>query len=372
MVTKTDVILPNNLVAMHQALQDEIEAAVLRVLRSGWYILGPEVEAFEQQFAAYHQRAAAVAVANGTDAIELALRAAGIGQGDEVITVAHTAIATVVAIERAGAKPVLVDIDPQTYTIAADAVEAAITPRTKALVPVHIYGQTADLTRLVAIAEKHHLLLLEDCAQAHGAKWQGRLAGTFGQVASFSFYPTKNVGAYGDGGAVLTDDLQMAERLRRLRNYGQKSRYHAIERGMNSRMDEVQGAILAVKLCYLDAQNAERQRQAALYAAQLHAVPALTLPYGQTDANHIYHLYVIRLAQRDALQRALAEHGIQTLIHYPIPIHRQESHHDLGYGVGSLPVTERIAQEILSLPLYIGLTDEQNERIATAIKGFFA
>src|SRR5690349_16043483 len=227
---------------------EEIEAAMQRVLASGWYILGPEVEAFEVEFAAYHEIAYAVGVANGTDAIELALRAGGIGQGDEVITVAHTSVATISAIERAGARPILVDIDPVSYTIDPIAASAAISPRTRAIVPVHLYGHPANISALVELAQTHHLLLVEDCAQAHGARWDGRLVGTFGHMGAFSFYPTKNLGGYGDAGAVVTNDPQLAERLRRLRNYGQTARFTNVERGINSRLDEVQAAILRIKL----------------------------------------------------------------------------------------------------------------------------
>jgi dTDP-4-amino-4,6-dideoxygalactose transaminase len=257
----------NNLKPVHAQLADELNVAVQRVLSSGWYILGPEVEAFEAAFASYHGLAHAIGVANGTDAIELTLRAAGIGPGDEVITVSHTAVATVCAIERAGATPVLVDIDPATYTMSPTAAEAAITPRTRALLPVHLYGHPADMAALGDVAARHHLLLIEDGAQAHGARDGGRLVGTFGQVAAFSFYPTKNLGALGDGGAVITNDAQIAGRLRRLRNYGQVSRYEHAERGVNSRLDEMQAAILCVKLAHLDEHNAARRDRLALARA---------------------------------------------------------------------------------------------------------
>ncbi|MCC6804435.1 MAG: DegT/DnrJ/EryC1/StrS family aminotransferase [Anaerolineae bacterium] len=351
---------------LNQRLSGELHAAVDRVLDSGWYILGPEVEAFEREFAAYHSVGYAVGVANGTDAIELALRAAGVGRGDEVITVAHTAVPTVCAVERAGASPVLVDIDPTTYTIDPAAVEAAITPRTKAILPVHLYGHPADLNALVGIAQRHKLLLVEDCAQAHGARDNGRLVGTFGDLAAFSFYPTKNLGAYGDGGAVITSDPQLAERLKRLRNYGQVRRYHHAERGMNSRLDEMQAALLRVKLQHLDAINDARREIAAAYDRSLRGV---TLPTEQPNARHVYHLYVVRHAQRDPLAEALRARGVETLVHYPIPVHLQAAYADLGYGKGSLPVTEQIAQEILSLPLYYGLTEEQIAVVAEAVDG---
>ncbi len=358
----------NDLKPLHHQLAAELTAAAERALASGWYILGPEVEAFEAAFAAYHGVVYAVGVANGTDAIELALRAAGIGAGDEVITVAHTAVATVCAIERAGAKPVLVDIDPDTYALSPAAAEVAITPRTRALLPVHIYGQPADLTALRALADKHHLLLIEDCAQAHGARDHDRIVGTVGDLASFSFYPTKNLGAYGDGGAVITNDAGYADRLRRLRNYGQTQRYHHAERGMNSRLDELQAAILGVKLAHLDEHNQTRRSLAAAYDEHLRGV---TIPVVRTDAYHVYHLYVVRHPNRDALMAALKANGVGTLIHYPLPIHLQPAYADLGYRPGSLPVTEKIAGEIVSLPMYIGLTAADIEIIAEAVSRSF-
>ncbi len=363
------MILFNDLGPLHRALKGEHEEAVRRVFARGWYILGQEVEAFEAEFAAYHGGGHAVGVANGTDAIELALRAAGVGPGDEVITVSHTAVATVCAVERAGARPVLVDIDPRTCTIDPRAVRAAITPRTRAIVPVHLYGHPADLDPLIDIAGRAGLLLIEDCAQAHGALYRGRPVGTFGHLAAFSFYPTKNLGACGDGGAVLTADGQLAARLRRLRNYGQAERYHHVERGMNSRLDEMQAALLRVHLVHLDEHNNERRRLAALYRKRL---SGLTLPQtwpGEEKVRHVYHLFVVRHPQRDALRRRLQEHGVGTLIHYPLPVHLQPAYADLGYRPGSLPETERAAREVLSLPLYVGLCDEQVEQVAASLCG---
>jgi len=358
---------PMNLALFHEQYAQEIEEAVQRVLRSGWYILGGEVTQFENNFADYNGNQHAIAVANGTDAIELALRACGIGDGDEVITVAHTAMPTVTAVERAGAKPVLVDISPITMTMDADAVEALITPQTKALLPVHLYGHPADLDTLQAIAEKHNLILIEDCAQAHGAEWHGQKVGTFGKVATYSFYPTKNLGAYGDAGMITTNDDAIAERLRRLRNYGQETRYHHIEKGVNSRMDDIQAAILNVKLNHLPAHTDERRRMAQVYSENLKGV---TLPTEQDHAYHVYHLYVIQHPKRDELREYLEANGVKTIIHYPIPIHRQPSHADLGYDEGSLPVTENIANTIVSLPLFIGMTDEQQQHVITTINQF--
>lgn len=354
----------NDLKGVHALLADELQQAASRAVNSGWYILGPEVEAFEAEFAAYHGVGHAVTVASGTDAIELALRAAGIGPGDEVITVAHTAVPTVCAIERAGAKPILVDIDADTYTINPAAAEAAITPRTRAIVPVHLYGHPAQIETLVDLAQRHHLLLVEDCAQAHGARRHNRLVGTWGHMGAFSFYPTKNLGAYGDGGAIITDDAQLADRLRRLRNYGQTQRYVNQERGVNSRLDEIQAAILRVKLGYMDAHNQQRRELAAHYEALLDGV---IKPGVAAEVEHVYHLYVVRHPRRDALINALAAQGIGTLIHYPIPVHRQEAYLDLGYESGSLPVTEHIVQEIVSLPLYISLSVNQVDAVAQAL-----
>ena len=354
----------NQLKPLHDLLADEINAALLRAADSGWYILGPEVEAFEREFAAYHGVSHAVGVATGTDAIELALQAGGIGAGDEVITVAHTALATVAAIEATGAVPILVDIDPETFTLCPDAARAAITQRTRAIVAVHLYGGAADLDSLLTLAQAHNLLLIEDCAQAHGALHKERKVGTIGQLGAFSFYPTKNIGAYGDGGAVITNDDALAEKLRKLRNYGQVSRYRHQSRGTNSRLDELQAAILRVKLAHLDELNERRRAIAAIYDANLSGVYK---PVQCDDRQHVYHLYVIRAARRDQLMRGLGERGIGTLIHYPIPAHLQESHRDLGLGEGSLPETERAAREILSLPLYIGLSDDDALRVCEAI-----
>lgn len=354
----------NDLKPLHAVLAKELESAALRVLGSGWYILGPELEAFEQAFAAYHGVAHAVGVANGTDAIELALRALGVGAGDEVITVAHTAVATVCAVERTGATPVLVDVDEATYTLDPRAAAAAVTGRTRAIVPVHLYGHPADMEPLMDLAARHGLAVVEDCAQAHGARTGGRLVGIFGHLSAFSFYPTKNLGAYGDGGAVVTGDPALAERVRRLRNYGQTDRYHHVERGQNSRLDEMQAAILRVKLAHLDGHNAVRRRLAGEYSRRLTGV---AVPASRPGAEPVFHLYVVRHPRRDDLMSALREEGIGTLIHYPVPVHLQEAYRDLGYAPGALPVTERAAGEILSLPLYVGLTPEALETVADAV-----
>jgi len=354
----------NQLKPLHDQLADEVLEAMRRVADSGWYILGPEVKAFEQEFADYHGVPYAVGVANGTDAIELALLAGGIGAGDEVITVAHTAMATVTAIESTGATPILVDIDPQTYTLDPEKARMAITDKTRAILVVHIYGQPADLDALKAITDEHDILLIEDCAQAHGALYKGKKVGTIGHMGTFSFYPTKNMGAYGDGGAVITRDENYAERLSELRNYGQTTRYRHQSRGTNSRLDEMQAAILRVKLKHLDHHNQRRRDIAKLYDENLQGV---VLPHVRDSVRPVYHLYVIRDDNRDSLMSDLKERGVGTLIHYPIPIHRQQSHKDLGMGEGSLPVTEKMVSEIVSLPMYIGLTDDEVMTVYTTI-----
>ncbi len=362
----------NDLKPLHASVAAEAAAALARVLSSGWYILGPEVEAFERAFADYHGVPHAVTVASGTDAIELALRAAGVGPGDEVITVAHTAVATVCAVERAGARPVLVDVDERSSTMDPDAARAAITPRTRALVPVHLYGHPAPLHALSRLAQQHNLLLIEDCAQAHGARHDGRLVGTVGHLGAFSFYPTKNLGAYGDGGCVLTRDARLAERLRLLRNYGQTARYHHGERGVNSRLDEVQAALLRVKLRYLDWHNDARRALALAYRQHLRGVTLPAEVHDDAPVHHVYHLYVVRHPHRDRLREDLERRGVGTLIHYPIPIHLQPAYRDLNYPPGSLPVTERLASEILSLPLYVGLSPQSAARVAGEIEASLA
>ena len=354
----------NQLKPLHDMLADDMREALLRVADSGWYIMGPELRAFEREFADYHGAAHAVGVANGTDAIELALRAGGIGAGDEVITVAHTAMPTVTAIESAGAKPVLADIELESYTLDPQAARACLTERTRAIVVVHLYGNPAAMDGLRQLADARDLLLIEDCAQAHGAAYRGQKVGTIGDMGAFSFYPTKNLGAYGDGGAVITNNPDYAERLAQLRNYGQTTRYRHQFRGTNSRLDEMQAAVLRVKLRHLDAHNARRRAMAALYDASLSGVKT---PKQFAEREQVYHLYVIRDRQRDDLMTALAERGIGSLIHYPIPIHLQASHQDLGLEAGSLPQTELAAREILSLPLYIGLSDAQVLQVCAAI-----
>ncbi|MSR53149.1 MAG: DegT/DnrJ/EryC1/StrS family aminotransferase [Gemmataceae bacterium] len=339
-------------------------SAIDRVFARGWYVLGPEVEAFEVEFAEYLGINHAVGVANGTDAIELALRAGGIGRGDEVITVAHTAVATACGIERSGATPIFVDIRPDDYCIDPKAIPAAVTSRTRAIIAVHLYGQPARLKELREIADRLGLLLIEDCAQAHGARFDGRLVGTFGHLAAFSFYPTKNLGAFGDGGAVVTNDSAMAGRLRRLRNYGQTDRYrHEDAGGFNSRLDEIQAALLRVSLRRLDSDIAQRQRLADRYLGRLRT-PAL--PCSAPGTDHAYHLFVVRLQNRDGFRDEMHHRGIETLVHYPIPVHLQPAFAHLQGQMGDLPESERAAREVVSLPLFVGMTNEQQDTVIVA------
>lgn len=340
-------------------------AAFERVLTAGRYVLGPEVEAFENEFAESLGGGYAVGVANGTDAIELSLRAAGIGAGDEVLTVAHTAVATACAIERAGARPVFVDISPHDYTMDPRALNAAIGPRAKAIVAVHLYGQPARLKQLRQTADRCGLLLIEDCAQSHAAKYAGQSVGTFGHLAAFSFYPTKNLGAFGDAGAVYTSDPALANRVRRLRNYGQRDRYvHEDAGGFNSRLDELQAALLRVGLCRLADDTAERQRLADVYLSRLRVL-ALPCPAAGTD--HVYHLFVVRHPNRDHFREELSRRGVETLVHYPTPIHLQPAYAHLNGQLGDLPETERAAIEVVSLPLYPGMTARQQDAVITAV-----
>jgi dTDP-4-amino-4,6-dideoxygalactose transaminase len=355
-----------DLQAEYELLRSELDAAVTRVLASGWYLLGREVAAFEEEFASYLGIAHAVGVASGTDAVLLACRALEIGPDDEVITVSHTAVATVAAIELSGAKPVFVDIDPVTYTMDMSQVGAAITPRTKAIIPVHLYGRPAEMDILLALARRHNLFVIEDCAQAHGARYKGKRVGTLGDAAAFSFYPTKNLGAVGDGGAVVTNNPVVANRLKMLRQYGWQQRYISDFSGYNSRLDELQAALLRVKLRYLDNFNATRRHLAELYNQRLAHLP-LTLPTIEPNCEPVFHLYVIQTDQRDRLQSYLAEQGIGTAGHYPVPVHRQPAYQRLGYEVGSLPVTERVCGDILSLPIHPHMSKSEVESVAQAI-----
>ena len=359
----------NALAVQDSTLRDEILAAIARVVERGRFILGDEVAAFESEMAASLGARHAVGVASGTDAIRLALEAAGVAAGDEVLTSSHTATFTALAISMLGAKPTFADIEPAAMTLDPARLEAAITPRTRAIVPVHLYGQAADLDPILEIARRRGLALIEDCAQAHGALYRGRALGTFGEASAFSFYPTKNLGAYGDGGMVVTSDGAIAERVRRLRNGGQADRYRHVDLGVNSRLDELQAAILRVKLRHLESAIAERRALAARYDA---ALTGVTLPRELPGRRHAYHLYAVRHPRRDALLRHLADAGVGSLVHYPIPVHLQPAYAHLGIGPGSLPETERAAAEVLSLPLYPGLTSAQQQAVFEAVNAFTA
>ena len=355
----------------YQSIREEIDAAVLEVLASGNYILGPNVQALEQEIARLCGCRYGIGLASGTDALRLALDALGIGPGDEVITTAFTFIATANTISRAGAKPVFVDIEPRTFNLDPALVEAAITGRTRAILLVHLYGQPSDMGAFMDLAARYRLPVVEDSAQALEATWQGRPVSSFGDVGCLSFYPTKNLGACGDGGMAVTNDAGIADRLDTLRRHGGRVRYHHERLGYNSRLDELQAAILRVKLRYLSAWTAARQRIAARYDELLADLPVVT-PYVAPEATHVYHQYTIRAPRRDALRAYLAEQGIETAIYYPVPLHRQEMYADLGLGEGSLPETEKAAREVLSLPIYPELTDEQVQAVAGAIRRFYA
>jgi dTDP-4-amino-4,6-dideoxygalactose transaminase len=352
-----------DLPAQYRALKPEIDAAVATVFEKAQFVLGPAVSAFERDFAAFCQTSEAIGVNSGTSALHLSLVAAGIGPGDEVITVPFTFVATVAAIEYSGAKPVLVDVEPEFLTMDPAKLEAAITPRTKAIIPVHLFGQPADMDAIMAIGKKHGLVVIEDACQAHGSEYKGRRCGSIGQLGCFSFYPGKNLGAYGEGGAIVTNDPELAQKLRLLRAWGEEVRYEHKYRGFNYRMDGVQGAILGVKLRHLEAWTEARRRNAGEYARRL-ADTSAKLPGERRDVRHVYHLYVVRVQQRDAWRERLTEAGVQTGVHYPIPVHLQPAYRDLGYAAGDFPVCEDASREVLSLPMFPELTDAQIAEVA--------
>ncbi len=358
--------------AQYASIKEEVRAAMDQVLENTNFILGQPVADFEKAFATFCECRCAVGVASGVDAIKLALRALNIGPGDEVITAANTFIATALAVSAVGAKPVLVDIDPATYNLDPALLESAITPRTKAILPVHLYGQPADMEAIAAIARRHGLRVVEDACQAHGARYRGHRVGSLSDIAAFSFYPGKNLGAYGDGGAVVTNDPALADRVASLRNYGSRVKYYHDELGENSRLDTLQAAVLNVKLRYLDDWNRQRRATAARYTAAFAGLPELTVPATLAATEPVYHLYVIRHRRRDALSEYLKQHGIATIIHYPVPIHLQKAYLSLGLAPGAFPHTERAANEILSLPMFAELTTQQGEHVARAIADFAA
>lgn len=357
-----------DLQSQYQSIKADIDAGMAGVLTRGDFILGGDVTKFEEEFAAFCGVTHCVSVANGTDALKLALEALGIGPGDEVITTAHTYIATALAIMQVGARPVLVDCEPEYFLIDVSKIEAAITPKTKAILPVHLYGQPADMDPILAIARRHCLKVVEDACQAHGATYKGTKCGALGDIAAFSFYPGKNLGAYGDGGAVTTNDPALADKVKLLRNYGQRVKYEHLEKGGNSRLDTIQATVLRVKLRHLADWNAKRAAAAAAYGPAL-AGRDLMLPKVAPWGTHVFHLYVVRTKDRAGLMAQLDAANAQHGIHYPIPIHRQGAMADLGYPAGSFPVAETIAPEILSLPMFPELSQDQISRVAAACKG---
>lgn len=356
-----------DLKTQYRSIKAEIDTAITGVLESCQFILGSEVANFERDFAAYCGASECIALNSGTSALHLALLAAGVGPGDEVITVPFTFVASVAAVLYAGARPVLVDIDPRSFTMDPAAVESAITPRTKVILPVHLYGQTADMDPILDIARRHNLIVIEDAAQAHGAKYKGRSAGSIGDIGCFSFYPAKNLGAYGEGGAVTTNNPQFAKTMRMLRDWGQDGKYHHVLRGFNYRMEGFQGAILRVKLRHLE-QWTERRRAIAQVYDQLLSDMNVETPTEMPWARHVYHVYSVRSKERDALQAALRAEGIQTAIHYALPAHLQPAYADLGYSKGDLLHSEKAASEVLALPVYPELMDEQVRLVAQAIE----
>jgi len=353
-------------------VRQEISAAVEKAIDDGQYILGDQVAAFEQSFAEYCGAQHGIGLGNGTEALHLALRALGIGPGDEVITAANTFVATALAIAYVGATPVLVDCDPDDYLIDVELIEQAITPRTKAIVPVHLYGQPADMDAILEIAARHGLPVVQDACQAHGAKIGDKRLGALGTAACYSFYPSKNLGAYGDGGMVVTNDDALAERIRMLRNYGQRTKNNYEMLGYNSRLDTLQASILAVKLRYLTAANEGRRAAARKYAEMLAGMPDLVLPVERAGVSHVYHLYVVQHSQRDELMAHLQQHGVQCGIHYPTPIHRIKAFEGCRTVPEGAPVATQAAGRILSLPMFPELTDEQIERVAEVLAAFGA
>lgn len=358
-------------------LTDELERTIARVMESGWYILGSRLEEFENAFSEYLGEGVFCAgVGSGTEAIHLSLLASGVGPGDFVITVPNTAVPTVAAIVSAGATPLLCDVKEEDFTMDTADLEERLSgwkrkygSKVKAVIPVHLYGQTAQMDEILRIAREFDLIVIEDACQAHGAGFLGRKAGTFGDLAAFSFYPTKNLGCYGDGGMVVTRNRDMADKLKMLRNYGQEQRYYFTLKGVNSRLDEIQAAMLRVKLRYLDEWNQKRRHLASVYNRGI-VNPSIRKPVELSGRRHVYHLYVIRHPERDSLMKHLEKHGIQTLIHYPVPVHLQKAYRDLGLGRGCFPVAEALAEEILSLPLYPQIRHDEIERVIEVLNEF--
>jgi dTDP-4-amino-4,6-dideoxygalactose transaminase len=356
-----------DLKAQHEQMRPEIDAAVMRVIDSAQFVLGPEVAAFEERFAGYCGVQSCAALNSGTSALHLALLAAGIGPGDEVITVSMTFVATTAAILYCGAKPVFVDVDPNTWTMDPNLIEAAITPRTKAILPVHLHGLMADMDPIMELARRHDLVVIEDAAQSHGAEYKGRRAGSIGDIGCFSFYPGKNLGAYGEGGAVVSNNPDLARKVALLRDWGQESKYNHVIAGYNYRMDGIQGAVLNVKMQYIEAWTEARRRVAADYDRLL-AKSGYNRPASPSHCRHVYHVYAVALSHRDDVQKTLQAEGIATGIHYPVPVHLQKAYADLKYKPGDFPVTESLAGRFLSLPIYAELRPEQVLEVVLALE----
>lgn len=358
-----------DLYKQYLSIRSELDPVLANILKRGRFILSEEVSAFEKEFSEYCGVSYAIGVASGTEALHLALLACDIGVNDEVMVPAHTAVATIAAIEASGARPLLVDIDLDTYVLDPLQIEKNITPLTRAIIPVHLYGYPVNMKDVLEIARKRNLFVIEDGSQAHGATYAGKKIGSWGDIAAFSFYPTKNLGAFGDGGAVVTHNNDLAEKVKLMRQYGWKEHYISSIKGMNSRLDEFQAGLLRVKLRYLDGWN-ERRRQLAMQFMKLLSDSKLTLPVIPKDGEHVFHQFVVRSPKRDALRDYLKQNGIHTLVHYPVPVHLQPAYSNLGYSVGSLPNTEAASREVLSLPLYPELTDDMVSRICDRILEF--
>jgi dTDP-4-amino-4,6-dideoxygalactose transaminase len=356
-----------DLKAQYHSIRSEVQEAIARVLETSAFILGPEVAALEEEFAAYCGARFGIGVNSGTSALHLALLAAGIAPGDEVITTPFTFVASVAAIRYVGARPVFADIDPRSYNLDPARVASAITPKTKAILPVHLYGQCADMDPLLELGRRHNLVVIEDAAQAHGAEYKGRRAGSLGEIACFSFYPTKNLGAYGEGGMVTTSNPELAHTIRLLRDWGAEKRYHHLLKGYNYRLEGMQGAILRVKMRYLDRWTESRRRHAALYAELLRTA-GVTTPEVMPYARHVFHVYAVRTPHRDLLMRELGARQIESRIYYPFPIYELSAHQDLGYRHGDFPHAEKAAAEQLSLPVYPEMTEEQIRTVAQAVR----
>jgi dTDP-4-amino-4,6-dideoxygalactose transaminase len=359
-----------DLATQYKTLQADFDSAILDVCSKASFILGPEVAAFEQAFATFIESKHSVGLASGTDALRLAFEALQIGSGDEVIVPANTFVATAIGVLETGATPVLVDVDPHTYLMDYNKLESARTSRTKAICPVHLYGRACDMDQVMSFAKRHGLAVVEDTAQAHGARWNGRRVGTFGEMGCFSFYPGKNLGAFGDAGGVVTDRDDLAQQVRKLRNYGSEIKYQHPEKGMNSRLDSIQAAVLSVKLKHLAEWNGRRWRAAEMYRSHLqdYQTETFVLPDIRTPEEHVFHLFVIQVDERDRIAKELMERGIGTVVHYPIPFHLQGGYKKLGYSEGDFPVAEGLAKRILSLPIYPEITEEQIAYVSDSLK----